>query len=178
MTLSTTTGFVQVGDRGRDRPRLHAASRRPPGPTTKRTFSSRRKCAWPRPRPRRSPLSPNAALKWQAGVFFFTQNYDQNAVNHLAPPFDPRRSASPIDQTSPLADARRSRRRALRSGHADLERSLDVTLGARFDHERKEALLETFFSPALFPGTVGRYADELLERLAAGCRSPIASSPT
>ena len=30
-------------------------------------------------------LSDAAALKWQAGVFLFTQNYEQNAVNTLAP---------------------------------------------------------------------------------------------
>ena len=38
-------------------------------------------------------------------------------------------------------------------GTLTLNRSLDLTLGARFDHERKQALLETFFSPALVPGT-------------------------
>ncbi len=30
-------------------------------------------------------LSSTASLKWQAGVFFFSQNYDQSAVNSLAP---------------------------------------------------------------------------------------------
>ena len=30
-------------------------------------------------------LSNAAVLKWQTGVFLFTQNYDQNAVNSYAP---------------------------------------------------------------------------------------------
>ena len=46
-------------------------------------------------------LSDAATLKWQAGVFLFTQNYDQDAVNNFAPfvlsPFIP----FPVAQHSP-----------------------------------------------------------------------------
>jgi iron complex outermembrane receptor protein len=98
-------------------------------------------------------LSANAALKWQAGIFLFSQNYDQNAVNHLAAGrFDPRVPIA-LELTSPLADLDDRGVGLYGQGTLTLGRSLDLTLGARFDYERKQAHLETFFSPALFPGS-------------------------
>ena len=49
-------------------------------------------------------LSDAATMKWQAGLFLFTQNYDQNAVNSFSPfvlsPFVP----FAVAQTSPQAE--------------------------------------------------------------------------
>ena len=62
-------------------------------------------------------LSDSAALRWQAGVFFFTQNYEQNAVNSFAPfllsPFVPVRRQPAVAGV----DAGRQGHRPVRPGH-------------------------------------------------------------
>jgi len=88
-------------------------------------------------------LSEAATLKWQAGLFLFTQNYDQVAVNTFAPfvlsPF----ISFPVAQHSPEG--------ALDDtgvglyGNATIQmKKVDVTLGARFDRENRQADLATF----------------------------------
>jgi iron complex outermembrane receptor protein len=103
--------------------------------------------------PAASPISLNAAttLRWQAGVLFFSQNYDQNAVNSLAP-FSFPQVPFALEQTSPRADL--DDRGIGFYGQGTLRWTrLDVTFAGRFDYERKQALLETFFSPAFIPGS-------------------------
>jgi len=98
-------------------------------------------------------LSGGASMKWQAGVFLFTQNYEQDAVNRLAPfvlsPLVP----LPIEQHSPRAALDDVGVGVYGQGTITLRDAVDVTLGARFDHERKDALLETFFTPAIAPAS-------------------------
>ena len=53
--------------------------------TARRASSSRRRCASRRRRTRRSGSRTALPLRWQAGVFLFTQNYEQDAVNTFAP---------------------------------------------------------------------------------------------
>jgi iron complex outermembrane receptor protein len=96
-------------------------------------------------------LSDRAVLRWQAGAMLFTQNYEQQAVNTFAPfllsPF--------ID----VAVAQRSPEAALDDvgvgvyGQATvvLGDAFEITGGARFDHERKDAVLTTRFEPAIAP---------------------------
>jgi iron complex outermembrane receptor protein len=48
-------------------------------------------------------VTANVPLKWQAGVFFFTQNYDQDAVNSFAPGVLSPFVTFPVNQTSPQA---------------------------------------------------------------------------
>lgn len=98
-------------------------------------------------------LSSNASLKWQAGVLFFTQNYDQTAVNHLAPFVLSPQLGFAIDQTSPRASLNDRGIGLYGQGTVTVKTDLDLTLGARFDHERKEAILDTFLTPAIFPGS-------------------------
>lgn len=105
-------------------------------------------------------LSATTRLKWQAGVFFFTQNYDQLAVNRLAPFVLSPQLPLPIDQTSPRAALDDRGVGLYGQGTVTFRDSLDVTIGARLDHERKDARLETFLTPAIFPGsTVDTEAD-------------------
>ncbi len=100
-------------------------------------------------------VSSNTSLEWQAGVFFFTQNYDQHAVNRLAPFVLSPALPFAIDQTSPRAALDDRGFGLYGQGTFTFNRSLDVAVGARFDHERKQALLETFFSvPIAPPSTV------------------------
>lgn len=96
-------------------------------------------------------LSDGASLRWQAGVFVFTQNYDQDAVNDFAPfvlsPFIP----LAVSQTSPRATLDDVGLGVFGQGTVTVRDRFDVTAGARVDHEQKDAVLATSFSPAIAP---------------------------
>ena len=49
-------------------------------------------------------LNDSAAFRWQAGVFLFTQNYDQEATNTFGPMVVDPSLTFPISQTSPLSE--------------------------------------------------------------------------
>jgi iron complex outermembrane receptor protein len=91
-------------------------------------------------------------LKWQAGVFVFTQNYDQEAVNIYSP--------FVLSPLVPIAIRQHAPQAALDDGGVGLYGQttatfvdiLDVTVGGRFDRENKKASLNTFFTPAIAPG--------------------------
>jgi iron complex outermembrane receptor protein len=105
-------------------------------------------------------MSPNVSLRWQAGLSFFTQNYEQDAVNTLSPfllsPFIP----FPVAQHSPLSSLDDVGFGAYGQGTWTVRDRLDVSAGARFDHETKEGHLSTFFSPAIAPpGNVAAESD-------------------
>ena len=105
-------------------------------------------------------LSSNVTLRWQAGVSLFTQNYEQDAVNSFSPfllsPFIP----VPVSQHSPLSTLDDVGVGAYGQGTWTLRNRVDLSAGARFDHETKEGNLSTFFSPAIAPAaTVAAEAD-------------------
>lgn len=85
-------------------------------------------------------------LRWQGGVFFFTQNYEQDAVNSLAAdvfaPF-------PLDMHTPKADLDDVGVGLFGQATLALGSRVDVTGGLRFDYENKKGHLETFFDPAI-----------------------------
>ena len=99
-------------------------------------------------------LSDKASLRWQTGVFLFTQNYDQDAVNNFAP--------FVLSQFLPLSVAQHSPQAALDdagvgvygNGTIAFGSRVDATFGARFDYENLKADLNTFFVPAIAPPTV------------------------
>jgi len=99
-------------------------------------------------------LSDRLTLKWQTGVFFFTQDYEQDAVNHFAPRLLSPLLAFPVSQHSPQSKLDDFGIGVYGQGTGTFREKLDVSIGARVDHERKQALLNTFFSPAIAPGTV------------------------
>jgi iron complex outermembrane receptor protein len=98
-------------------------------------------------------LSDAAIMKWQAGLFLFTQNYDQDAVNSFSPfvlsPFVP----FAVAQTSPQAELNDLGVGFYGQGTATLANRFDLTAGVRVDHEQKDAVLSTFFTPPLGPPT-------------------------
>ena len=98
-------------------------------------------------------LSNAVQLKWQTGVVYFTQNYDQLAVNTISPfvlsPF----IAFPVQQTSPEAALDDRGAAIFGQGTFVIGDRLDLTMGARFDHERKQAALGTFYTPMIAPPT-------------------------
>jgi iron complex outermembrane receptor protein len=96
-------------------------------------------------------LSPAVTLKWQAGVFLFTQNYTQDAVNSYSPfvvsPF----ITFPVSQHSPQAALDDRGVGVYGQGTFTVSRRLDVIVGARADREHKTADLNTFYAPAIAP---------------------------
>jgi iron complex outermembrane receptor protein len=159
LSLSTTTGFVNW--QTEDSTDLDYS----PFPAARRTndeedfqFTQEVRLASAAAAPVR--LSSSAALKWQAGVFFFTQNYDQTAVNRLAPFVLSTQIPIAVEQTSPQAELDDRGVGLYGQGTFTFNDRLDVTVGARFDHESKDALLQSFVTPAIFPGnTVDTRAD-------------------
>ena len=99
-------------------------------------------------------LGDGVRLRWQTGVFLFTQNYDQDAINNFAPsllsPFVP----IPVSQHSPQAALDDLGIGFYGQATTTFNDSFDLTVGARVDHERKDADLQTFFTPNIgFPST-------------------------
>jgi iron complex outermembrane receptor protein len=103
---------------------------------------------------RQLALSSSARVRWQAGMLLFTQNFDQAAVNTLAPFTVSSQIPFTLQQTSPNAALDDFGVGLYGQGVITFNEDLDVTLGARFDHESKEAHLETFYTPAIAPPTV------------------------
>ena len=97
-------------------------------------------------------LGDRVALRWQAGVFAFTQNYEQDAVNAFSPfvlsPF----LALPVAQHAPKSALDDVGVGVFGLGTFTVAEVVDLTAGARVDHERREAMLNTFFEPVIAPG--------------------------
>ncbi|PWT86606.1 MAG: hypothetical protein C5B57_00760 [Blastocatellia bacterium] len=95
-------------------------------------------------------LTDSARLRWQSGLFLFTQSYTQDAINNFAPFL-----------VAPFALSQHSPRSALDDfglglfgqATATLHDRWDISVGARFDYEDKSATLETFYEPPISPPT-------------------------
>ena len=98
-------------------------------------------------------LSDSIALRWQAGTLVFTQGYDQNAANTISPyvlsPFIP----FTVVQTSPRAALDDVGVGVYGQGTLAFSDRVDVSFGARFDHEQRDADLLTEYTPAIAPST-------------------------
>jgi iron complex outermembrane recepter protein len=100
-------------------------------------------------------LSGSASLRWQAGMFLFSQGYEQNAVNTYSPFVVSQLIPSPVVHTSPAATLDDRGVGIFGQATLTLRERFDVALGARLDRERKEAELDSFYVPAIAPpGTV------------------------
>jgi iron complex outermembrane receptor protein len=96
-------------------------------------------------------LSPRASLRWQAGFSLFTQDYEQEAVNTLSPFVLSPEVPFTVQQTSPRAALDDVGVGLYGQGTLAFNETIDLTVGARFDHESHDAVLETFFTPAVAP---------------------------
>ena len=94
-------------------------------------------------------VSDRVRMKWQAGVFAFTQNYEQDAVNTFSPFVLSQELGFPISQHSPLSALDDRGLGVYAQGTWTIATKLDVIAGARADREHKEASLGTFFTPTL-----------------------------
>lgn len=94
-------------------------------------------------------IGAHASLKWQAGLFLFTQNYDQDAINTYAAgvlsPFIPVET----HQHNPLAALDDTGVGLYGNGTFTMNK-VDLTVGARFDHEHRQGNLATFFIEPFF----------------------------
>lgn len=95
-----------------------------------------------------------ATLRWQAGVFVFAQNYDQDAVNTFAPFVLSTFIPVSVAQHSPQASLDDTGVGVYGNGTVTLRQKIDLTFGARVDHENRKANLDTFYSPQIAPPTV------------------------
>ena len=96
-------------------------------------------------------LSRSVTVRWQAGLFLFSQAYTQDAVNSFSPFVLSQFLPFPIDQHSPEAALDDRGMGAYGRGTFTFSKRLDATIGLRADHESKSATLNTFFSPAIAP---------------------------
>ena len=96
-------------------------------------------------------LADAVTLKWQGGVAYFKQNYDQLAVNSLGAFVLSRQIPFPVAQTSPEAAIDSTGVGVFGHGTVSFNEKVDLTAGLRFDREQSDARLNTFFSPAIAP---------------------------
>jgi iron complex outermembrane receptor protein len=105
--------------------------------------------------PENAPLPLGSLmLKWQGGVEFFRQNYDQAAVNSLAAFVLSPQVPFPVAQHSPESAIDSRGVGVFGRGTLSFNDRTDITVGLRFDHERSDAELNTFFVPAIAPGNL------------------------
>src|SRR5688572_210766 len=98
-------------------------------------------------------LGNAATLRWQAGVFLFTQNYDQDAVNTFVPFFLNPNLGFATSRHSPQSQLDDFGIGVYGQGTAAFTDKFDLTFGARVDHESKDADLNTFFDQPSLPAT-------------------------
>jgi len=96
-------------------------------------------------------LGNNVRLKWQSGVFLFTQDYDQDAINNFSPFVLSPQVSIPVSQHSPQSALDDKGVGVYGQATTTFSDSFDLTFGARVDRENKEANLNTFYSPGIFP---------------------------
>ena len=96
-------------------------------------------------------LSDSIGLRWQAGGMVFTQNYDQLAVNNIAPGVLSPFITFPVANTSPQAALDDVGVGVYGQGTFAFSDRVDVTIGARFDHETRKGDLLTAYDPMIAP---------------------------
>jgi iron complex outermembrane receptor protein len=96
-------------------------------------------------------LADGVRLKWQGGLFVFSQDYAQDAVNRFAPFVLSPLLPVAVDQHSPDAALDDRGVGVYGEATATFGGRFDATAGARVDREHKEARLNTFTSPAIAP---------------------------
>lgn len=106
--------------------------------------------------PENAPLAlrDGMLLKWQAGVEYFNQAYEQDAVNTLSPFVLSPQIPFMVAMHSPEAQIDNAGVGLFSRATLALNDALDLTAGLRFDHESSDAVLRTFFAPVIAPASV------------------------
>jgi len=93
-------------------------------------------------------------LKWQAGVEYFNQDYNQDAVNTLSPFVLSPQINFAVAMHSPEAAISTSGFGLFARGTMTFMEKADLTAGLRFDRESSDASLNTFMVPAVAPANL------------------------
>jgi iron complex outermembrane receptor protein len=94
-------------------------------------------------------LTNRVGLRWQAGALVYTQQFDQDAVNSLAPGvFNPQVPVA-VEHVAPFASLDDTGLGLYGQGTLTFGSRLDVTAGARFDREQRDASIRTEFIPVV-----------------------------
>jgi hypothetical protein len=93
-------------------------------------------------------------VKWQAGIDYFDQGYDQDAVNSFNAFVLNPQVGFPVSMHSPEASIDSNGFGLFGRATITFNDKADLTAGLRFDHEKSDAHLNTFFSPAFLPANV------------------------
>ena len=102
-----------------------------------------------------APLALGAAmLRWQAGVEYFNQDYNQDAVNTLSAFVLSPQINFPVAMHSPEAEITTTGIGLFARGTITVKEKIDLTAGLRFDRESSDATLNTFMVPAIAPPNV------------------------
>lgn len=98
-----------------------------------------------------SPLVMNEHMKlaWQAGTLFFMQDYDETSVNEINNPALP----SPVQQTFPIVKLEDIGLGVYGQAILTAWDVWDMALGLRLDYEKKDADLQTYYTPEIAPST-------------------------
>jgi iron complex outermembrane receptor protein len=105
--------------------------------------------------PDNAPLALGSTmLKWQAGIEYFNQEYNQDAVNTLSPFVLSPQIPFTVAMHSPEASIDTAGIGLFARTTFSFNDKADLTAGLRFDHESSDAHLNTFFSPAIAPPNV------------------------
>ncbi len=103
--------------------------------------------------PENAPLAlgDRMLLKWQAGVEYFNQAYEQVAINTLSAGVLSPQIPFPVQMHSPEAAIDSTGIGLFGRGTLTLNEKVDLTAGLRYDHESGDAVLRTFLDPAVAP---------------------------
>ena len=105
--------------------------------------------------PDNAPLALGSTMvKWQAGIEYFDQNYDQDAVNTLGAFVLSPQLGFPVALHSPQSSIDTNGIGLFGRGTVTVNDRIDVTAGLRLDHETSDAHLNTFFNPAVAPASI------------------------
>lgn len=96
-------------------------------------------------------LSGSTTMTWQAGVFGFTEAYEQDAINTFSPFILSQFLPFSINQHSPKGTIDDLGFAAFGHATVTVNNRVDLTVGVRADRERKTADLRTFFEPQIAP---------------------------
>lgn len=152
LAIESTTGFVKwttADTTDLDYSPMPAATRR--NDEADRQLTQEVRIASPANAP--LALTDTLMLKWQAGVEYFNQAYEQDAVNRLAPYVLSPQVPLSVEMHSPQASIDSTGIGLFGRATLSFNDKTDFTAGLRFDHESSDAVLRTFMNPALFPAS-------------------------